>query len=269
MTLSAELIPVDPDAPPADRVNVFIHGYRSMGATRAVEAARARVRRTGVAGENYLLRWMSGAWADSARFASLRAAYRAARVPRMLSPWTILADAGVVGVHEAMQYKLMERRADRVGRSLAARIARVAGGRPVNLVGHSLGARVVHACLGSPDADTLWLHDAVLLAGAADLDAADWPQCVARLDGRVYNAYSPRDRILWMTPDLRRRVGNRPLPQIEVLGHARVINHETHGVNHVQHWTHLSSVLPAVWPEASGPPLPGVPRHAGSLPGSV
>lgn len=250
MPRNTELIAVDPDGPPSERVNVFIHGYRSMGSPRAVDAARHRVRRAGVGGECYLLRWMSGSWADSTRFASLRAAYRASRVPRLLSPWSLLADAGVVGAHEAIQFKLMERRAERVGRTLPAAILRVAGGRPVNLIGHSLGARVVHYCLASGDADALRLNDVVLLAGAADLDSVNWPECVARLEGKLYNAYSPRDRILRMTPDLRRRVGSRPLPTLEVAGERRVFNYETRGVSHVQHWTLLGDVLPQVWPDA-------------------
>jgi len=242
------LIPVDPGAG-GDRVNVFVHGYRSMITPRHTEAARERVRRAGVTGESYLVRWMAGRWSDSATVAGLRTAYRLSRATRYFSPWALLLDAGVVGVHEATQFKLMERRAEWVGREvLPPMIAEVARGRPVNLIGHSLGARVVHHCVAGEAAESLALNDVVLLAGAADLDAPDWADCVARLGGRLYNAYSPRDAILRMTPDLKRRVGSRPMPRVVLGGQEKVVNHKAVGVSHVRHWTHLEELLPGVWP---------------------
>lgn len=242
------LIPVDPTRAGGASVNVFIHGYRSMTTDGEVEKAKRRIVATGVAGESYLLRWMAGRWSESATVAGLRTAYRVGRATRLLSPWALLADAGVVGVHEVAQFKRMERRAEQVGAGLAEQIAAVAGGRPVNLIGHSLGGRVVHHGLASVAAEQLRVHDVVLLAAAADLDAADWPACVARVRGRVYNIYSRKDRVLWMTPDFRRRVGARPMPPFRIEGEPRVVNQHAEGIGHVQHWTHLAELLPRYWP---------------------
>lgn len=246
--MSASLIPVDPSQLGGDRVNVFVHGYRSMVSEADTEAACRRVQRAGVAGDSYLLNWMAGRWAESATVAGLRTAYRVSRATRLFSPWALLADAGVVGLHEVAQFKRMERRAEQVGGKLASQLAPIAGGRPINLIGHSLGARVVHHCLASEAAADLGWHDAVLLAGAADLESDDWPACVSRLRGRLYNAYSHKDRVLWMTPDLRRRVGSRPMRQVLIDGEPRVVNHQSQGVGHVRHWTHLADLLPTIWP---------------------
>ncbi|QDT70070.1 hypothetical protein MalM25_30150 [Planctomycetes bacterium MalM25] len=247
---SARLVPVStsPSTDGAGRVNVFIHGYRAMASEVEVEKARARVAATGAAGESYLLDWTAGRWRDAAAVTAVRAAYKARKVRYALSPLSLLLDAGLIGAHEAAQFKWMEGRSERVGLELPDLLREVATGRPINLIGHSLGARVVHRLLAEGDLSRLWFNDAVLLAGAADLNAEDWPDCVARLGGRLYNVYSRDDRILQITPDLRRRVGRHPLPQVMVDGEERVVNHRLKGVGHVQHWTRLPELLSEVWP---------------------
>ncbi len=242
----ARLIPVGSGG--GDRVNVFVHGYRAMASEAEVEKAKRRVLSTGVAGENYLLDWTAGRWRDSATVAGVRAAYKATRWRYALSPASLLVDAGMIGVAEAAQFKLMERQAEAIGEQLPGLLRSIVAGRPINLIGHSLGARVVHRMLARGDLTGLWFHDAVLLVGAADLNADDWPDCVERLGGRLYNVYSRRDRILKITPDLRKRVGSRPMPQVLVDGEPRVVNHDSSGLSHVQHWTKLPELLPRVWP---------------------
>lgn len=232
---------------------MFVHGYRSAVSAADIAEARSRVARAGVVGDNYLLRWRSGRWADSATAAGLRAAYRVGRVRYALSPWSLLVDAGVIGAHEALQFKRTERRAELVGQRMPPLLADVAQGRPVNLVGHSLGARVVHHALGRGDLSGVTVGDVVLLAGAADLESPDWPECAKRVSGHIINVYSRKDRVLRITPDMRRRVGLRPLPSIRVNGEEKVVNHLCEGYGHVQYWTRLPELLPSVWPAGFAP----------------
>lgn len=237
-------------------LNVFVHGYRSMTSASQVEAARSRVASLGLPGRSRLMNWASGRWRDSAAVAGLRAAYRVARLRNVLTPWMLLVDAGVVGLAEVAQFKWMERRAERLGRELGPLLQREADGATVNMIGHSLGARVIHRLLaemsrrGSGPADPR-IGDVVLLGGAADLEADNWPDCVRRIDGRLFNAYSPRDRILKITPDLRRRVGGRPMKPCVVDGIEKVINQRFDRVSHVDYWTRLDELLPEIWPPDS------------------
>lgn len=245
----ARLIAVGSDSGGSERVNVFIHGYRSMASEVEVDKAKRRVLAAQVTGENHLLDWTAGRWRDSATVAGLRAAYKATRWRYALSPLSLLVDAGLIGTAEAAQFKRMERRAEEVGARLPDLLRPIAAGRPINLIGHSLGARVVHHALAKGDLTGLWFQDAILLVGAADLNADDWPDCIERLGGCLYNAYSRSDRVLKITPDLRKRVGSRPMPQVVIDGKERVVNHDSTGLSHVKHWTKLAELLPAVWPD--------------------
>lgn len=235
------------------RVNVFVHGYRAVVSEKSLERTRQQIFQSGAAGENYLLQWGAGGWGHSVRstastLAGLRAAYRVARVKNLFAPWMLLVDAGVIGLSEVAQFKKMERRAEQVGRELPALLAIQAAGRPVNLIGHSLGARVVHHALALEATPGLHIEDVVLLAGAADMHSDSWPKCLKQLNGRIYNAFAPRDPILRITPDLRRRIGGGPMPAFVVNGEDKVVNEACKGVGHTTFWSKLGKMLPEVWP---------------------
>ncbi|XWW99693.1 hypothetical protein V2A60_007705 [Cordyceps javanica] len=90
-------------------------------------------------------------------------------------------------------------RSKKAGRLLAdALAARVQGERPVTLIGYSLGAAAVHACLQSlAERRAFGLVDAVVLVGApAPADPAHWRTLRAVVSGPVFNAYSENDMVL-------------------------------------------------------------------------
>lgn len=90
-------------------------------------------------------------------------------------------------------------RAVKAGEVLAdALIARVQGERPVSLIGQSLGARVVYACLmalARRGAFGLVEH-AVLLGGPVPSDPAAWRAMRSVVAGRLVNVYSRQDYVL-------------------------------------------------------------------------
>ena len=90
-------------------------------------------------------------------------------------------------------------RADKAGQVLAdALINKVQGERPVTLLGYSLGARVIHACLLSLAArHAFGLVESAVLAGTpAPSDAADWRRMRSVVSGRLVNVFSRDDYIL-------------------------------------------------------------------------
>ncbi|EJP70634.1 YSIRK family gram-positive signal peptide [Beauveria bassiana ARSEF 2860] len=90
-------------------------------------------------------------------------------------------------------------RSKKAGRLLAdALINRVQGERPVTLIGYSLGAAAIHACLQELAARRAFgLIDTVVLMGApAPSDPAHWRTLRAVVSGAIFNAYSENDMIL-------------------------------------------------------------------------
>ncbi|KAM4058428.1 putative membrane protein [Hirsutella rhossiliensis] len=90
-------------------------------------------------------------------------------------------------------------RSRKAGRLLAdALINRVQGERPVVLVGYSLGAAAVHACLESlAERRAFGLVAAAVVIGApAPSDPAHWRTLRAIVSGKVFNVYSENDMVL-------------------------------------------------------------------------
>ncbi|KAI9171775.1 membrane protein [Paramyrothecium foliicola] len=90
-------------------------------------------------------------------------------------------------------------RADKAGRLLAdALINKVQGERPVTLVGYSLGAGAIHACLESlAQRHAFGLVDTVVIMGApAPSEPSHWRTLRTVVSGRIFNVYSENDMIL-------------------------------------------------------------------------
>jgi len=88
-------------------------------------------------------------------------------------------------------------RAAQTGVKVAEAISRTKG-QKFNLVGHSLGCRVIYyvlVALGSK-ADT-YINDVILLGGAVGRDDVEgWTTAVSAVDGKIYNCHSNQDMVL-------------------------------------------------------------------------
>ncbi|KAH8716759.1 hypothetical protein GQ44DRAFT_688806 [Phaeosphaeriaceae sp. PMI808] len=90
-------------------------------------------------------------------------------------------------------------RADKAGKVLAhALIDGVQGKRPVNLIGYSVGARVIYACLIElAEQHAFGLVESVVLMGTpAPIDCKSWRQIRSVVASRVVNVYSTDDYVL-------------------------------------------------------------------------
>lgn len=96
-------------------------------------------------------------------------------------------------------FSVAKSRSDKAGAVLAdALINKVQGERPVTLIGYSLGARVIYACLRElADRQAFGLVEAVCLAGApVPSDPLAWRKIRSVVSGRIVNAYSTKDYLL-------------------------------------------------------------------------
>ncbi|KAI9681309.1 MAG: hypothetical protein M1817_002592 [Caeruleum heppii] len=96
-------------------------------------------------------------------------------------------------------FSVAKARADKAGIVLADALCNKAQGeRPVTLIGYSLGARVIYACLQSlADRKAFGLIESVVLIGAPiPSTASSWRTMRAVVAGRLVNVYSENDYIL-------------------------------------------------------------------------
>ena len=89
-------------------------------------------------------------------------------------------------------------KAQMTGLILADLIARTEHKDGFILMGHSLGARVIHSLLSAlSTTDHKYIRDVFLLGGAVDGTQADtWGEIAQAVDGNIYNIYSERDDVL-------------------------------------------------------------------------
>ncbi|KAI6089794.1 DUF726-domain-containing protein [Hypoxylon rubiginosum] len=96
-------------------------------------------------------------------------------------------------------FSLARNRSEKAGKILAdALINKVQGERPVTLVGYSLGARVIYACLRVlADRKAFGLVENVVLIGAPiPSNTVHWQMMRTVVSGKLFNVYSENDYIL-------------------------------------------------------------------------
>ncbi|KAL6253272.1 hypothetical protein RBB50_000995 [Rhinocladiella similis] len=136
----------------------------------------------------------------------------------MLAPLAILKVAKLVD----SPFGIAKLRAMKAGEVLAdALINKAQGERPVSLVGHSLGARVIYSCLlALARRQAFGLVDSVvLMGGPVPSDDDVWRSMRSVVSGRLINVYSTNDYILaFMYRTSSAQLGIAGLQEINVYG---------------------------------------------------
>ncbi|KAK3694641.1 hypothetical protein B0T22DRAFT_477379 [Podospora appendiculata] len=119
----------------------------------------------------------------------------------LASLWGALWPAYLVSAAASIDnpFSLAKNRSEKAGEILAdALINRVQGERPVTLIGYSLGARVVYACLRSLAARRAFgLVDTVVFIGApVPSNTHHWQVMRSVVSGKMFNVYSENDYLL-------------------------------------------------------------------------
>jgi hypothetical protein len=235
--MSAHLIPLH--IGPEKEINVFVHGFGYVGRRDQLETLTTKILSARPAGRVYLLFWYPGNWKTP------RWVLAAGRLA-LRGGGPISLPVALVGElpSRANLFKYWESKAEDLGRNLKRHLSKIPHARryPINLIGHSLGARVIHWALAANDWSDYKLQDCVLLGGAANAEDEDWPDCLDEITGKIHVAYSDQDRWLQLKPDLEYSIGRHGI----LWRHPRIINRK-YKLGHLDYWNKLEYILERLW----------------------
>ncbi len=220
--------------PSGSVANIFIHGYssghdlndRRLLANSIPAALRQRV--------NILAFWPSSHFTqmDNRSRGLLVAAAR-------VHP---LAGAAALAGDRAYHFSRIRSRAEAMGKVLLAQLDRYLFEQHpevtrVNLIGHSLGGRLLVSALKGldrPPEHGLVIGDVLLMAAAVRVSADDARVLKRRISGRLINAWSSEDHVLLLNLG-EKSLGRGPVEYFE--------NVYMQGYRHHHYWNRLQEVL--------------------------
>ncbi|MGY2292769.1 DUF726 domain-containing protein [Pseudomonas sp. SDO528_S397] len=230
--------------PQGDVLNLYVHGYSAF--FNPQQLSRFSQQLAQIEGStNLMLFWPAGHFLEDL-FAPFKEVIGA-----MLGGASV--GAATVGVGKAIayfldHYKSVEARVDEVARSLLPELADYLQGqslkvRQINLVGHSLGARIlVKSLLANPETAARLPLNNVLLMGGAICTSSPWEDVSALIKGRVINCHSSKDWALALKPDTERCIGRYAIEVTPALK-SRVTNVHLATFDHAAYWPQLKTVV--------------------------
>lgn len=230
--------------PQGDVLNLYVHGYSAFFNRQQLGNFTQQL--ASIEGStNLMLFWPAGHFLENL-FAPVKDVITA-----MLGGGGL--GAATVGVGRAIayfldHYKSVEARVDEVAKTLLPELAHYLHGeampvRRINLIGHSLGARIlVKSLLASPEVARQLPLNNVLLMGGAISTSSPWDEVSAALKGRVINCYSSKDWALAIKPDTERCIGRYAIDVTPALK-AKVTNVHLATFDHAAYWPQLKTVV--------------------------
>lgn len=149
---------------------------------------------------------------------------------------------------EAKHFIDMRSRAEAVGKTFLSElesylIRRFPYVERVNLIGHSLGGRVLVSALRDlvkkRAIDILIVDNVILMAAAVDVTNIEAEAFVRRVDGDIYHAYSPSDKVLRLNID-ENSIDRR---KVKIFRSMEMIHNTGEGFGHLDYWPNLGKVL--------------------------
>ena len=230
--------------PQGDVLNLYVHGYSAFFNRQQLGNFTEQL--ASIEGStNVMLFWPAGHFLENL-FAPFKEVIGALLGGGGLG-------AATVGVGKAIayfldHYKSVEARVDEVAQTLLPELANYLHAealsvRRINLVGHSLGARIlVKSLLASPEAARELPLNNVLLMGGAICTSSPWDEVSAPLQGRLINCHSSKDWALAIKPDNERCIGRYAIPLTPALK-AKVSNVHLATFDHAAYWPQLKTVV--------------------------
>lgn len=221
------------------QLNVFIHGYSAI-VNEASEQKIIRSINLANTPKSLLYLWSSGSLVK--HFASAR---------QVLDVLSGLGNTTILTVKKTeelfMHFKENQSKAEAIGtnyllQDLTKLLAtHKANYRQINLIGHSLGARMICSAIKeNPElAKSLKIHNLVFLGGAAPIQN-DWEDMTNCISGNIYNFYSKIDVALMFKPDTEKSLGRYEIPTHE--NTKNKIHNIQVKYHHWDYWDNLSNI---------------------------
>ena len=126
-----------------------------------------------------------------------------------------------------------------VGRYIKQHIGKIPNVKntKLNLIGHSLGARVICFALANNQWSDYRLRNCILLGGEVENDPDLWLKCAQQVRGKIYNIYSRNDEFLKLLPN--ERVGTHPIRLSHPL-QTKIVNRNFRTFKHRDYWIKLN-----------------------------
>lgn len=225
---------------PENQINIFFHGYTSISSQKKYDSLVYKILSAKPPGKVYLFGWRSGSIIIH-KFTHLAKLLRFLRLFKINPVW-LVADA----IHHIAHFKYYKSKAEKNGRRLMQRVYHLSRKYPnhkINLIGHSLGARIIFYALAFSDWKKYNIQDVILLAAVVDRDSEHWEHLLQNVKGIVYNAYSRIDGTLIIAPTFELLAGAEKIS----FKSKKIVNREYPSFVHKSYWKKIDYLLPRLW----------------------
>jgi len=234
-----QLIDCTPDIVLTDdcTVNIYVHGYSAIMNYADKEKISAAIRLNN-SSKSFLYMWSSGSVAK--KFLSLDQAVDLALGFNNKALLTLKKTKELFDHFRENQLKAELLGQDTFFQELIKyKEAQGTSHFKINLIGHSLGARLICNALQKNRELTaqLRINNVILLGGAFPVKN-NWLELVAMLDGNIYNFYSKKDFVLIFKPDSEKSIGRYGIVDISAPAH-RIFNYPVSCL-HWNYWNYIS-----------------------------
>ncbi|WP_285275210.1 hypothetical protein [Halopseudomonas bauzanensis] len=233
--------------------NVYIHGYSAAHSLSDKLALGHHVSADIPGSVNIFAYWESGHLIEKLKEQSI------SLLPTLTRPSPLTIGSGLAQIgYKSLSHFLEKRKyAEVCGKHLLAELEEYllkhhGYVERVNLIGHSLGGRLLVSALQSsleqarkpdrrnakPEA-TLEIQNVLLMAAATELSERDSAVLTNAVTGNIYHAYSKSDSVLLLNP-LEKSIGRR---EVKYFKSTQMTKPDGAGFGHMDYWPNLNQVL--------------------------
>lgn len=205
-------------------INIYINGFNQN--KNDLIKSTSRINSLELPGKVYQLFWSSNISFPKPLLTTARIGGKLMKFSLLPQPYLadLIVDGGSYAAEVTTSWLYAKGVAEELGYNLKRYISHIpkAHEYPINLIGHSLGARIIHWALYYNSWDDYKINDVILLGGATDSESGDWEDCAEEINGRLINIYSTKDKVLRIKPDREKNIGSYPIEE----DHDRIENYE-------------------------------------------